>query len=277
MNLEDALGGWPAGGNNQPQGGPWPGQPANPAWPGGQPGGGGAWPGQPNQPSQPGWPGQPTQPAQPSQPGWPGQPTQPAQPSQPGWPAQPNQPSQPAWPSPSPQPSAPGGWTNPSPGPVIGPGPGPGFGPGPTAPQKIVSVPYNDTLRNGVYDKLLITIVGTINPKADKVTVDLSSAQDLAFHFNPRFNEGGKKTIVRNSCISTKWGKEERDLSGSFPFTAGQPFEMKIMCTNTEFKVAVNNSHVLSYKHRVGNLNSINRLSIYNDLTLSDVRMETVA
>uniref|UniRef100_G3NIT2 Galectin n=1 Tax=Gasterosteus aculeatus TaxID=69293 RepID=G3NIT2_GASAC len=234
LQLEDALGGWPAGGNNQPQGGPWPGQPANPAWPGGQPGGGGAWPGQPNQPSQPGWPA-------------------------------------------SPQPSAPGGWTNPSPGPVIGPGPGPGFGPGPTAPQKIVSVPYNDTLRNGVYDKLLITIVGTINPKADKVTVDLSSAQDLAFHFNPRFNEGGKKTIVRNSCISTKWGKEERDLSGSFPFTAGQPFEMKIMCTNTEFKVAVNNSHVLSYKHRVGNLNSINRLSIYNDLTLSDVRMETVA
>lgn len=53
--------------------------------------------------------------------------------------------------------------------------------------------------------------------------------------------------------------------------------QMKIMCTNTEFKVAVNNSHVLSYKHRVGNLNSINRLSIYNDLTLSDVRMETVA
>ncbi|XP_037343209.1 galectin-3b [Pungitius pungitius] len=250
MNLEDALGGWPAGGNNQPQGGPWPGQPANPAWPGSQPGGGGggAWPGQPTQPSQPGWPGQPTQP------------------SQPGWPGQPSQPSQPAWPSPSPQPSAPGA--------VIGPGPG--FGPGPTAPQKFVSAPYNETLHNGVYDKLLITIVGTIKPNADKITVDLSSGQDLAFHFNPRFNEGGKKSIVRNSCISTKWGKEERDLSGTFPFTAGQPFEMKIMCTNTEFKVAVNNSHVLSFKHRVSNLKSINRLSIYNDLTLSDVRMETL-
>ncbi|KAM8914112.1 galectin-3b [Spinachia spinachia] len=262
MNLEDALGGWPAGGNNQPQGGPWPGQPANPAWPGSQPGGGGAWPGQPTQPSQP------------SQPGWPGQPNQPSQPSQPGWPGQPNQPSQPAWPSPSPQPSAPGGWTNPLPGPVNGPGPG--FGPGPTAPQKIVSVPYNDTLRNGVYDKLLITIVGTIKPNANKFIVDLSTAQDLAFHFNPRFNEGGKKVIVRNSCIRTKWGKEERDLSGIFPFTAGQPFEMKIMCTNTEFRVAVNNSHVLSYRHRVSNLKSINGLRICNDLTLSDVRMETL-
>ncbi|XP_054470127.1 LOW QUALITY PROTEIN: galectin-3b [Anoplopoma fimbria] len=275
MNLEDALGGWPSGGNNQPQGGAWPGQPGqptNPTWPGqpAQP----TWPGQPGQPAQPTWPGQPGQPAQPT---WPGQPGQPAQPT---WPGQPGQPTQPAWPgqpgSP-PSPPSPPGWPG-QPGQPGQPGPivGPGFGPVPSAPGKNMAVPYSQTLPNGIFDKLLITIVGTIKTNPDKITVDLSTHQDLAFHFNPRFNENGRKVIVRNSCLGKKWGKEERDLSGNFPFAPGQQFEMKIMCTNKEFKVAVNNHHLLTFHHRISNLRSINKLSIHNDLNLSDVRMESM-
>uniref|UniRef100_A0A8D0AAV9 Galectin n=1 Tax=Sander lucioperca TaxID=283035 RepID=A0A8D0AAV9_SANLU len=121
-----------------------------------------------------------------------------------------------------------------------------------------------------VYDKLLITIAGIVNPNAQKITVDMFAGQDLAFHFNPRFNEDGKKVIVRNSCIGTKWGREERELQ-NFPFVQGQPFEMKILCTNKEFKVAVNNAHVLAFQHRVTNLKSINSLNIYCDLKLSKI------
>ncbi|XP_047466151.1 galectin-3b [Mugil cephalus] len=272
MNLSDALGDWPSGGNNQSGGAnpTWPGQPSsNPTWPGGQPSSNPTWPGgQPS--SNPTWPGgQPS-----SNPTWPG-----GQPSGGVWPG--GNPSQPTWPS---QPSGPGGWPSPSPGPGPGPGgwpspsPGPGPGPGPaipTAPQQSLVVPYKQDLPNGVFDKLLITIVGTIKPNADKITVDLSTSSDLAFHFNPRFNESGRKVIVRNSCIGKKWGKEERDLS-NFPFVQGQPFELKLLCTNTEFKVAVNNSHLLEYKHRITNLQSIQRLNIYYDLTLSKVHVETL-
>ncbi|KAF3845457.1 hypothetical protein F7725_008620 [Dissostichus mawsoni] len=137
------------------------------------------------------------------------------------------------------------------------------------------TVPYSMTLPSGVYDKMLITIAGTIKSNADMFTVDLKTPTDLAFHFNPRFNEGGKKVIVRNSCISKKWGKEERDLQ-NFPFIPGQPFEMKILCTNKELKVAVNNSHVLTFHHRVSNLRSINTLNIFRDVTLSKVNVETM-
>lgn len=59
-----------------------------------------------------------------------------------------------------------------------------------------------------------------------RITVDLKTANDLAFHFNPRFNEGGRRVIVRNSCIGTKWGREERELQ-NFPFVPGQPFEVR--------------------------------------------------
>lgn len=115
-----------------------------------------------------------------------------------------------------------------------------------------------------------ITIAGTINPNPNKITVDLSVGRDLAFHFNPRFNESGRQVIVRNSCIGGQWGREERELR-HFPFCPGQPFELKINCTNHEFKVTVNNADLLTYRHRITNLRSVNTLSIYNDLSLSKV------
>uniref|UniRef100_A0A3B5L875 Galectin n=1 Tax=Xiphophorus couchianus TaxID=32473 RepID=A0A3B5L875_9TELE len=245
LQLSDALGDWPPGGNNQ-SGGPWPanptwpGQPAtNPTWPGGQPAANPTWPG--GQPAaNPMWPG--GQPA--ANPTWPG--------GQSG--------GNSMWPGGNPsQPTTPGSY-------------GPGA-PTPAAPQKNLAVPYEEKLPGGMYDKLLITIKGTIKPNAGRITVNLSAGNDIAFHFNPRFNESGKKVIVRNSLVGEKWGKEERDMK-QFPFVQGQPFELKILCTTTEFKVAVNNSHVLEFRHRLTNLSSINTLGIYYDLTLSDVRVE---
>lgn len=57
--------------------------------------------------------------------------------------------------------------------------------------------------------------------------MDLSTDRsDVAFHFNPRFKESGKKVIVRNSFIDQKWGSEERQLD-SFPFIEGKPFEVR--------------------------------------------------
>ncbi|XP_076603995.1 galectin-3b [Chaetodon auriga] len=181
----------------------------------------------------------------------------------------PGQPNNPIW-SGSGQPSANSIW----PGAQSGGGPWPNPSPGPAAAQSLM-VPCNQSLPFGVYDKLLITIAGTVKANADKFTVDLTAARDLAFHFNPRFNEGGNKVIVRNSCINDKWGQEERELQ-RFPFVQGQPFELKILCTSSEFKVAVNNSHLLSFRHRYTNLRSINALNIYNDVTLSKVHMETL-
>ncbi|KAL2099085.1 hypothetical protein ACEWY4_005565 [Coilia grayii] len=236
MDLSDALGGpWPGQNNQQQSGGP-------------------VWPGQPNQPSWPGQPSNPTWPGQPSQPSWPGQP------SQPSWPGQPNQPSQPSWPA---QPNAPG-WPSPSP---------------PTAPQvspqRSLTVPYDQNLPSGVYDKMLITVLGHFKPNAKTLTINLCKGNDIALHFNPRFDESGHKVVVRNSLIAGKWGAEERNCPG-FPFVAGQPFELKILCNHNEFRVAVNKSHLLEFRHRIRELNMITGLNIYGDVTLTGVNIESL-
>lgn len=60
------------------------------------------------------------------------------------------------------------------------------------------------------------------------MTVNLNKGKDIAFHFNPRFDEWGKKVIVRNTLVGGQWGTEERDCPG-FPFVPEQPFEVRIV------------------------------------------------
>uniref|UniRef100_A0A9J8B1U1 Galectin n=1 Tax=Cyprinus carpio carpio TaxID=630221 RepID=A0A9J8B1U1_CYPCA len=213
--------------------------------------GGPVWPGQPANPTWPGQPANPTWPGQPANPTWPGQPNQPAWPGQPG---QPGQPTAPGWPGPAPP---------------TGPYGAPGQAP------RALTVPFDLPLQSGIYNKMLITIVGEVKPNAKHFTVNLNRGNDIAFHLNPRFNEDGRQVIVRNSLIGNQWGKEERELP-FFPFVQGKPFELKILCTDTEFKVAANKSHLLEFKHRIRDLNQIRALSIFSDVTLSSVNVETL-
>ncbi|XP_060790403.1 galectin-3b [Neoarius graeffei] len=221
--------------NQQAAGQTWPGQPTNPSWPG--------------QPQNPTWPGQPS--GQPYQ-SWPGQ-----QPYMPSWP---NQPYQPAWPGQPSQPNAPGG---------------PGQVP-PTAPQNMtLTVPLDMPLPYGVYDKLLITVQGEPKPDAKLFSINLAKNKDIAFHFNPRFDENGIKVMVRNTMINDVWGTEERTAS-SFPFIPGKPFEVKILCTPNDYKVAVNKAHQFEYKHRIRELNQINHLTVFDDVKITAVNFETL-
>ncbi|XP_062974288.1 galectin-3 [Elgaria multicarinata webbii] len=149
---------------------------------------------------------------------------------------------------------------------------GPGFGTptpigGSSAPLK---VPCDIPLQSGLVPRLLITIVGAVNSNPNKFQVDLKKGNDIAFHFNPRFNEGNRKVIVCNTMQQNNWGKEERTAPW-FPFEAGKPFKIQILCEPNHLKVAVNDAHVLQYNHRIKELNQITKLSIMGDVTLTSV------
>ncbi|XP_062406285.1 galectin-5-like [Sardina pilchardus] len=267
MDLADALTGcpghqgngmWPAQPCPQPGQPCWP-CPPNPNYPNYPPT---AWPA-PTQPAQPTWPmphpqQQPTAPTQPAQPAWPMPP--PAQPryipggaSTSGWPINPGQPGWPGQPAPVPVPV----WPGPTP---VGP----------------VGVPYNLNFPRGVYDKLMLTITGQVKPMAKMFTVNFLRGNDIALHINPRFNEGGKQILVRNHRQGERWGREERNIQGPFPFAPGQPFEMKILVTYNEFKVAVNGAQVFEFKHRIRELNQIDRLNILQDINLTSINLNTM-
>lgn len=51
---------------------------------------------------------------------------------------------------------------------------------------------------------------------------------------------------------------------------------MKILCTNEAFRVAVNNIPQFEFRHRVRDLNRIDRINILHDVVLTYVNVETL-
>ncbi|NWI53346.1 LEG3 protein, partial [Calyptomena viridis] len=230
----------------------------------------GGWPswGQPAPGAFPGYPGPPA-PQKPLSGAYPGAPG--AYPGGPG--AYPGGPA-------GHGPGAPGAFPGAPPPP--GPFPAPGFG-GPAphggpAPPMVMApyykgfckVPFDLPLPGGLVPRLLITITGTVNPNPNRFSLDFKRGEDVAFHFNPRFNEGHRKVIVCNSKFHNKWGKEDR-TAPRFPFEAGTPFKLQILCEEDHFKVAVNDAHLLQYNYREKKLKEVTKLCIAGDITLSSV------
>ncbi|XP_058019008.1 galectin-3 isoform X1 [Ahaetulla prasina] len=147
----------------------------------------------------------------------------------------------------------------------------------PTAPQSgaggfsgPLKVPFELLLPSGFVPRLLLTVSGTVNPRPGRFQVDLKKGNDIAFHFNPRFNESNMKVIVCNSMINNVWGTEDR-TAPRFPFEAGKPFKIQILCEADQLKVAVDDAHLMQYKHRIKDLHQITKLSVSGDVTLTSV------
>ncbi|XP_077180138.1 galectin-3 [Paroedura picta] len=229
--------------------GAYPGAPgANPGAPGAYPGAPGAYPGAPG--AYPGAPG--------ANPGAPA--------SNPGWPS-----SFPAYPGgpPAPRSSDTSSGAFPSDTSGMFPGQPSGGGAQPSASYSL-KVPCDVPLQSGLVPRLLITINGTVNQRPNRFQLDLKKGNDIAFHFNPRFNEDGRKVIVCNTMLHGNWGKEER-TAPRFPFEVGKPFKVQILCEADHLKVAVNDSHLLQYTHRIRELNQITKLSVAGDVSLTSV------
>ncbi|KAM6181873.1 galectin-3 [Erethizon dorsatum] len=242
FSLNDALSG---SGHPNPQG--WPG-----AW-GNQPGAGGysgaAYPGA--------YPGQApgTYPGQVPPGGYPGQPAPggyPGQPAPGGYPGQ--------APGAYPGPTAPGSYPGAAPGAYPSASP---YG----APSGPLTVPYELPLPGGIMPRMLITILGTMKPNANRLALDFKRGNDVAFHFNPRFNENNRRVIVCNTKQNNAWGREERQQA--FPFESGKQFKIQVLVEPDLFKVAVNDAHLLQYNHRMRNFTEINKLGISGDITLT--------
>ncbi|XP_040267232.1 galectin-3 isoform X2 [Bufo bufo] len=159
------------------------------------------------------------------------------------------------------------------------PGPGQSYPGAPTAGQTVPSapsgpmkVPCEIPLPVGCTKGLMLNISGVPNGK--RFVIDFKEGNDIALHFNPRFDEN-PNVIVRNTMTRGQWGKEERECP-KFPFQKGQPFRLQILFEPEAFKVAVNNENICQYKHRLRNFSGIKSICISGDVTITDTSLTTV-
>uniref|UniRef100_A0A8W8I3Z2 Galectin n=1 Tax=Magallana gigas TaxID=29159 RepID=A0A8W8I3Z2_MAGGI len=172
-----------------------------------------------------------------------------------------------------PTPPPPAGAYNPSGGYPAGGYPG-------GAPQPIYNppVPFTTAISGGIFPGKMIFISGVPNPNAERFTINLMcgpyDGSDIALHCDVRLRVGGDFNVVlRNSCQGGGWGAEERH-SPYFPFMPNANFDMIIMAEQHQFKIAVNNQHLLKFRNRVQPLNRIDTLQIKGDVRLTQVRFQ---
>ncbi|XP_003931451.3 galectin-9 isoform X2 [Saimiri boliviensis] len=134
-------------------------------------------------------------------------------------------------------------------------------------------VPFTGTIEGSLQDGLQITVSGTIlNSSSTRFSVDFQtgfSGNDIAFHFNPRFEEGGY--VVCNTKMNGSWGPEERKRE--LPFQKGMPFHLCFLVQSSDFKVMVNGSLFVQYFHRVP-FHRVDTLCVNGSVQLSSVSFQ---
>ncbi|XP_070249214.1 galectin-9B-like [Myotis yumanensis] len=95
------------------------------------------------------------------------------------------------------------------------------------------------------------------------------SDKDIAFHFNPRFEDGGY--VVCNTKRNGRWEQEEKMKIN--PFQMGIPFEISFLVENSGFQVMVNGNFFMNYIHRVP-FHRVDTISFIGGLEVTQISIE---
>ncbi|XP_008433331.1 lectin, galactoside-binding, soluble, 2b [Poecilia reticulata] len=95
-----------------------------------------------------------------------------------------------------------------------------------------------------------------VKPNDDCASFALNIGHDpenIAMHFNPRFDAGGdQNTIVCNSRSGGSWGEEERDMN--FPFVRGEECKFYINFNMEQFYVKLPDGSMMNFPNRLGDV-----------------------
>ncbi|XP_059188468.1 lectin, galactoside-binding, soluble, 2b [Centropristis striata] len=95
-----------------------------------------------------------------------------------------------------------------------------------------------------------------VKPKddCDAFSINIGhDAENIAMHFNPRFDHGGDvNTIVFNSLSGGGWGDEHRE--GNFPFARGEECKFHINFNMEQFYIKLPDGSMVNFPNRLGDV-----------------------
>uniref|UniRef100_A0AAQ5X5I0 Galectin n=1 Tax=Amphiprion ocellaris TaxID=80972 RepID=A0AAQ5X5I0_AMPOC len=133
---------------------------------------------------------------------------------------------------------------------------------------------YTGEIKGGLRPSMKLVVMGIVNKKPKSMEVILSSRPqeedtegDVGLQLKVSFRE---KAVQRNARLAGKWGSAENTLS-FFPFAAGEPFKMEIVCEHQQFRILVDGQPLCGFTHRLSQLASLTALRVFGDLQLTKV------
>ncbi|XP_020818838.1 galectin-9-like isoform X2 [Phascolarctos cinereus] len=134
-------------------------------------------------------------------------------------------------------------------------------------------IPFSGPIYGGLQDGHEVIVNGLVlQTGGTRFSVNFQRGFDgnnIAFHFNPRFENGGY--VVCNTKQNGSWGQEERKKE--VPFQRGAPFEIRFQVQYTDFKVMVNGSYFIQYQHRLP-LHQVDTISIEGIVQVSYINFQ---
>ncbi|CDW59317.1 galectin [Trichuris trichiura] len=129
------------------------------------------------------------------------------------------------------------------------------------------SVPYKTSITGFAPGRrLFVSGIAVDSPK--RFAVNFFSKDDIALHFNVRFDE---KKVVRNTLKGGAWGKEDR--VGGFPFEKKKNFDLLFVCEEDTIQIYINDDHFCHYAHHIPP-KQIDAVEIEGDIELQLIHIE---
>ncbi|CAF0749374.1 unnamed protein product [Adineta steineri] len=147
----------------------------------------------------------------------------------------------------------------------------PGFG-SPSAPPSMptTGIPSIQSCRINTGSRIFVQ--GFIPVGANRFELNLlqgySDGDDIAFHFNPRFDT---RTIVKNHRRNGQWGQEENQpFPHHMPLAPGAPIHLQISCQMDKYTIFMNNHLIAEFYHKIPP-GSVMALQYKGDITITSV------
>ncbi|XP_048831484.1 galectin-related protein A-like [Brienomyrus brachyistius] len=133
---------------------------------------------------------------------------------------------------------------------------------------------YVGEIKGGLRPTMRLVVMGIFKEQPKSMVVSLAShpdandaESDVGLQVTVSFAD---RAVVRNARLSGQWGISENALS-YFPFAAGEPFKMEIVCEHQQFRILVDGQPLCGFSHRLLQLASLTALRVCGDLQLTKV------
>ncbi|XP_045563044.1 galectin-related protein B isoform X2 [Salmo salar] len=126
---------------------------------------------------------------------------------------------------------------------------------------------YVGAIKGGLRPTMRLIVMGIVNKKPQSDPVEEHFEGDVGLQVNVNFLA---KAVQRNARLAGNWGTSENTLS-YFPFAAGEPFKMEIVCEHQQFRILVDGQPLCGFTHRLSPLASLTALRVFGDLRLTKV------